>query len=367
MSQTAALDLAALLRPELAELSAYLPDLAHYAVRLDANEAPPLLSSHARERLARAAAELAWERYPDPTARELREAIAARCGVSREEILVGVGSDEVIALLITALARPRGKGPVSIVTTTPSFVMYRLSARVRGMQVVEVPLDGGWDLATESLARAVEMTEPNVVFIASPNNPTGNMASRDRLARVIESARGALVVIDEAYVDYASRDQLDLYRKHPNVAVLRTLSKVGFASLRLGWVIARPELVRELDKARLPYNTPMLSQRLATVALTELADEIRGITRLVVEERESLAARVAELPGFEVTPREANFLWVRCPRPAGELYAGLCQRGVLVRSFHEKGGRLANQLRVTVGTREENARFLAALGEAARA
>jgi histidinol-phosphate aminotransferase len=359
------LNLGALLRPELSELTAYLPELGSFSVRLDANEAPPLLGREATERLAQVAAETAWERYPDPTARELRATIAARCGVSPEEVLVGVGSDELITLLLTALDRPKRRPPANVVTLTPTFVMYKMSARARGLRVVEVPLDAAWDLADESVLRALEMAAPNLVFIASPNNPTGTMATLERLRRVVEAACDAVVVVDEAYVDYAARDQLPLYREYPNVVVLRTLSKIGFASLRVGWLLGRPELVRELDKVRLPYNLGAVSQRLGALVLGELADEVAGVCRRVVEERQRLARELARMSGVQVTPSEANFLWIKTERAAAEVFAGLCQRGVLVRSFHQSSGRLSSQLRVTVGTRAEDDAFLAALREVA--
>ena len=152
------------------------------AIRLDANEAPALLSASARARLAEVAGSTAWQLYPDARSAHLREAIAAKTGVGADEVFAGVGSDEVIATLLTALVRPRVKNLVpTVLTTTPSFVMYRQSARARGLNVIEVPLDAEWDLAESSMLKALEMTPPNVVFIATPNNPTGNLMSRDRL------------------------------------------------------------------------------------------------------------------------------------------------------------------------------------------
>ncbi len=357
------MDYSSLLRPELEELSAYVPDLAPYRVRLDANEAPPLLGESSLRRLAEVAG-ANWERYPDPTAPALRDAIARRCGVTRDEVMVGVGSDEVIATLLTACNRSSGRAP-TVVTTTPTFVMYRMSAQVRGMQVLEVPLDESWDLPVSSLQRALDFAGAALVFIASPNNPTGTMASWDRLRTLIESAPQTLFVIDEAYVDYASRNQLELYHSHPNVAVLRTLSKIGFAALRVGWMLGAPELIAGLNKVRQPYNLNSLSQRLATLVLDELADDVGDLVRRVREERERLAGIVSSRLGLRVAPREANFLWVECGRPAEEVHRGLAERGILVRSFHRAGGRLARQLRITVGTREENDALVAALGEVA--
>jgi histidinol-phosphate aminotransferase len=361
-----AFSVSALSRPELGELTAYLPDLAQYRIRLDANEAPPLLGPSARALIAAALTSDPAERYPDPTLGALRRAIAGRLGVTAAEVLPGVGSDEVISLLLTAFVRPPpGADTATVLTTTPSFVMYRMSARCRGLRVLEVPLDASWDLSLDALKSAIAMSPPNIVFIASPNNPSGNLMSSDRLEGLIEAAPSALVVIDEAYIAYSARDQLDLYRRFDNVAILRTLSKVGFAAFRLGFLLARPEVVAELDKVRLPYNVPGPTQRVAELAFTELAPELERLTSLVVAERARLTRELSRLPRLTVTPSQANFLWLRCERPASELYEALKARGILVRSFHGRGGRLAHQLRVTVGTPSENDELLAALTELA--
>jgi histidinol-phosphate aminotransferase len=356
--------IAALSRPELAELSVYSPDLASYRVRLDANEAPPLMSAAARQRIGQVLAEGAWERYPDPSLSGLRRAIAQSLGVTPAEILPGIGSDEVIGLLLTAFVRPLPPADTAtVLTTTPSFVMYRMSARCRGLRVLEVPLDAEWDLSVDAMKSACAMSPPSIVFIASPNNPTGNLMSLTRLEQVIAAAPQALFVIDEAYIAYSDRDQLGLYRSWPNVAILRTLSKVGFAAFRLGFLLGRPDVVAELDKVRLPYNVPTPTQRVAELAFTELEPEVKRIAQEVVRERARVAAALARLPGAQVTPSQANFLWLRCARPAAELYEALKQRGILVRSFHSRGGRLSHQLRITIGTAAENDELCASLTE----
>ena len=228
-----------LLRPELADVKAYLPTLGDYRIRLDANEAPPLYPPHVQARLVEEAGRIAFERYPDATSSALRGAIAERIGVAPEEVLLGVGSDELITLLLTAMTRPRRNNePPALLTTTPTFVMFRMSARLRGQRVLEVPLDADWDLAEASMLRGIEMSEPHVIFIASPNNPTSTVASAERLERVIEAAKTSLVVVDEAYVDYAERHRLELFRRYENVVVMRTLSKIGFAALRVGYLWA---------------------------------------------------------------------------------------------------------------------------------
>jgi histidinol-phosphate aminotransferase len=352
-----------LLRPELADFKPYTPDGGTYRVRLDANEAPPLFPPHARERLGKAFSEIALERYPDATERELRGAVATRLGVAPEEVLLGVGSDELIAILLTALSHSKkASDPPTVLTTTPSFVMYRMTARLRGQRVVEVPLDAGWELAEDAMLRALEMAPPHVVFIATPNNPTGTVPPKERLERLIRAAPGSLFVVDEAYVDYADRHLLDLFRRHENVVILRTLSKVGFAALRVGWLVGHRQLVAELDKVRLPYNLGTTSQVLATLVLGELWPDVLGVIETVKAERARLASALADR-GIVVTPCQANFLWIKTPSPAGEVFEGLRSRGVLVRSFHEKGGRLSHQLRVTIGTPAENDDLLRCLDE----
>jgi histidinol-phosphate aminotransferase len=353
-----------LLRSELAELSSYVPsDPPGVRVRLDANEAPPNPSAHLREVVARAIARTALERYPDARARELKGRIAERTGARAEELLVGTGSDEVISLLLTAMGRPRERAPQAIVLVpSPTFVMYRVSARGHGMKAVEVPLDAAWDLDVGPMKRALEMMRPGVVFVASPNNPTGNRVSDDRLAALLESAGDALVVLDEAYVDFAAGgSRRDWRARHPRLGILRTLSKVGLAALRIGWLEADEALVREVDKVRQPFNVSATSQAAAAAVLGEAWEDVRAHVAGVVRERERVAEAVRGVPGFDVTPSEANFLWVATPRPAAEVHRSLLERGVLVRSFHAAGGRLANRVRVTLGTPAENDELLEAL------
>jgi histidinol-phosphate aminotransferase len=279
---------------------------------------------------------------------------------------MGVGSDEILALLVTALAKPRRAAePPIVVTTSPTFVMYKMSARLRGQRVIEVPLDADWDLAEEGMLKALELGPPHLVFIASPNNPTGTLMSRERLERVIRAAPRSLVVVDEAYIDYADRTQLDLFRSHENVAILRTLSKVGFAALRIGWLVGRPELVRELDKIRLPYNASGVAQALGALVVGELWNDVLAVVRSVKSERARLAEALGRELGVGVSPAQANFLWVKTPGPAGDVFRGLAERGVLVRSFHESGGRLSHQLRITVGSPTENDELVRAWRELA--
>jgi len=347
-----------LVRPELATIDAYVPHVGHYDVRLDANESPQLLSSAAHARVAEALVAPSFNRYPDVNALELREAIAEHTKSSVAEIIAGCGSDEVIAILLGPIDKPREKAPrARIVTTTPTFVMYRLSAKVRGIDVVEVPLDATWNLDVSGMKRALEFARPNIVFIATPNNPTGGCMSEDRLRSVIEAAADALVVLDEAYVSFSNTNVAHLRREYPNVATLGTISKIGFAALRVGWLVGSPELVHELHKLRQPYNIPLPSQRAATFVLRELQSEVDRLVTHVIAERERVTRELERL-GFGVAPSQTNFVWVATKRPATEVFEGLAANSILVRSFAKSGGRLAHQLRVTIGTQTENDRFL---------
>jgi histidinol-phosphate aminotransferase len=361
-------DWSSLLRPELAELASYVPaDPPGVWVRLDANEAPPLATPRVREAVARAVERTALERYPDARARELRARLAERTGARADDLLVGTGSDEVISLLLTALARPRERAPQAVVLApTPTFVMYKVTARGHGCKAVEVPLDAAWDLDVRSMTRAMEMTRPSVVFVASPNNPTGNRVSEDRLEALLAAAGDALFVLDEAYVDFAGASLRGWRARFPRLAVLRTLSKVGLAALRIGWLEADEALVREVDKVRQPFNVSATSQAAAAAVLAEAWDDVGAHVAGVVSERGRVGEAIAAMPGFEVTPSQANFLWVGTPRPAAEVHASLLARGVLVRSFHAAGGRLAQRLRVTIGTPADNDALLEALREGAK-
>lgn len=354
--------LRSLLRPELAELSSYVPaDPPGISARLDANEAPASASPVIREVVARAVAHVPLERYPDARAMELKAAIAARTGARPDELLVGTGSDEVISLVLNGLSRPRAKVPQPVLLTpTPTFVMYRVTGRAHGWKSVEVPLDADWDLDVAGTRRAIEALSPSVLFIASPNNPTSNRVSEARLTQVIEAAEGGLVILDEAYVDYAGPSLRGLRARYPHLAVLRTLSKIGLAALRVGWLEADAELVRELDKGRQPFNVSATSQLAAAAVLTEAWGAVEGEVKRVLAERRRVAEELARIPGFAVAPSDANFLWVRTERPAGEVVDALAARGVLVRSFHAAGGRLARQIRVTIGSERDNDRLLAA-------
>ena len=386
-----------LLRPELADLVAYVPhDPPGIEVKLDANEAPPV-SPAVCEVVARAIASVALERYPDPRALRLKEAIAKRTGAKVGDLLVGTGSDEVIGLVSNALAWPRRRNTQGVILTpTPTFVMYRITARAHGLKPVEVPLDASWDLDVAMTKKAIAMMQPSVVFVASPNNPTGNRMSVDRLEEIVCAAGGgggekragtgtatamaammlsatgteggeggAFVIVDEAYVDYSGPNaSVRGWRaRYPHLGILRTVSKVGLAALRVGWLEADPGLVAEIDKTRQPFNVSATSQIAAAAVLEEAWDELQAGVARVVAAREKLSAAIAALEGFSVTPSAANFVWVKTPVASEKVQEHLAKDGILVRSFHKSGGRLGAQLRITIGEDAQHDRLLASLAK----
>jgi histidinol-phosphate aminotransferase len=246
--------------------------------------------------------------------------------------------------------------------------MYRITARGHGLKPVEVPLDVAWDLDVNQTKRAIELMQPSVVYVASPNNPTGNRMTDGRVRDVVTAAKDAVAIVDEAYVDYAG-PQASVRRwrpDHRHLGILRTVSKIGLAALRVGWLEADAGIVAELDKVRQPLNVSATSQAAAAAVLEECWDEVQADVARVVAARDSMARAIAELPGLSVTPSAANFLWVKTSMPAEQVFSALVADKILVRSFHASGGRMASQLRITVGTGAENARLLESLGKTAR-
>ncbi len=255
-------------------------------------------------------------------------------------------------------------GPDRVVLSLdPGFVMYRMIALFAGMRYVGVPLreaDFGLDLP--ALLDAVRRERPAVVFVAYPNNPTGNLFAESDLVAVIEAAPG-LVVVDEAYAPFTDASFLGRVGRWPNLVVMRTVSKMGLAGLRLGYLVGPAAWLQEFEKVRLPYNINVLTQRAAELALRHKA-VLDGQTRSIRLERARLHSLLSSISGLVVYPSEANFILFRSPPGRGSaIFAGLKDRGILVKNLHGAHSSLADCLRVTVGTPEEDGRFVAALRE----
>jgi histidinol-phosphate aminotransferase len=328
------------------------------AIKLDANESPFALSEAASSSLARALLEPALHRYPDAGARELRGILSHQLGVDGTELLFGNGSDELLALLCAAFGEPRpGQARARLLYPSPGFVVFKTAAISHGLDVVEVPLAPDFAPDEDALLAAVEREQPNLIFLATPNNPTGTVWPRSTVEKLIARHPEVITVVDEAYLAYHDQPTCgDLALAHPHCLVLGTLSKIGLAGLRVGYLIGQREVVAEVEKVRPPYNLSTPAQRAAAVILREHRAELEAHFAEVKTQREWLARELAPL--VEVFPSGANFLLVRVPN-ARALYEGLAQRGVLVRCFDR--GALAGCLRITVGTSEENRALVEAL------
>jgi histidinol-phosphate aminotransferase len=344
-----------LVREEVLALTAYDVGAAAGMVKLDAMENPYALPQELRREIADLAAGAAINRYPNPQAPELKARLRQVMAIPEAfDILLGNGSDEIIQLMVQALARP---GAV-VLAPDPSFAMYRIYALVNRMRYVGVPLGPDFTLDCARLLAAIEEHQPALTFIAYPNNPTGNLFPEADVLRIVQAAPG-VVVLDEAYHAFAQKSFIRRLAEHPNLVVMRTLSKIGMAGLRLGYAAGSPAWMREFDKVRPPYNVNVLTQLVAERLLAH-ADVLAQQAAAIRGERGRLKAGFERMPGVTAFASDANFLLLRVP-DAGRVFAGMKQRGVLVKNFHGSHPLLSQCLRITVGTAEENTQCLAAL------
>jgi histidinol-phosphate aminotransferase len=344
-----------LFRPEVLELHAYHVPPASGMIKLDAMENPHLLPQGLRDEIALAVANAQINRYPDAGAHQLKadilKAVKLPAGM---EVLLGNGSDEIIQLLAMAVAKP---GAV-LLSVEPSFVMYKMIATFVGMRYVGVPLDEDFALDLNAMLDAIGRERPALVFLAYPNNPTGNLFDASAIERIIEAAPG-LVVVDEAYYAFASDSFIPHLARYDNLLVMRTFSKLGMAGLRLGFLAGSAAWLSELEKLRLPYNVGVLTQ-LVAAKLLEHHDVLLAQAENIKRERTQLLAALAAIGGVHAYPSEANFILFRVAK-ATQIFEGLKQRGILIKNLNGGHPALAGCLRVTVGTQHENGQFLAAL------
>jgi histidinol-phosphate aminotransferase len=346
-----------LVREEILALKAYHVPSAAGMIKLDAMENPYRLPEALREEVGRFVSTLPVNRYPDPTAPELKARLRATFGIPEQYgLLIGNGSDEIIQIVAHALARP---GAV-LLAPEPSFAMYRLDAVLARMRYVGVPLNRDFTLNAARFLDAIEKHRPAVVFLAYPNNPTGNLFPEHEVERIVAAAPG-LIVIDEAYHVFAGKTFMTELGRFENLMVMRTISKLGLAGVRLGYAAARTGWIRELDKVRPPYNVSVLTQFVAERVLAHI-QVLHGQAERIKAERAAMLERLRDLDGVEAFPSDANFILVRVP-DADAVDARLKARKILVRNFHGSHPLLANCLRLTVGTPGENELALAALAE----
>ncbi len=343
-------------REEIRALTAYHVPASGGLVKLDAMENPYRLPAPMAEDLGRHLAQVAINRYPDPQAAGLKAALRGAMGIPDDlDMILGNGSDELLQVFAMALARP---GAVML-ALEPSFVMYRMTALTCGLAYEGVSLADDFSLDLEATLQAVERHRPAITWIAYPNNPTGNLFPREAILRIVEASPG-LVVLDEAYYPFAGGESfLPEVGRHPNLVLVRTVSKLGLAGLRLGLAVGPRDWLAEFDKVRLPYNVNVLTDAAARFVL-ERHDVLEDQTRRIVAERGRLEAGLDAIAGIRRFPSAANFVLARVP-DAPRAFEALKSRGILVKNLHGSHPLLGHCLRFTVGTADENATLLAAL------
>lgn len=346
-------------RDEIRALAAYHVAPDEGLVKLDAMENPYRLPAAIAEELGRELAGVAVNRYPDPRAPALKAALREAMAIPDAlEIVLGNGSDEILQIIAVALAKPGS----TMLCPEPSFAMYKMSAVSAGMDYAGVCLAPDFGLDLPATLAAVERLRPALTWIAYPNNPTGNLFARESVLAVIEASPG-LVVVDEAYHAFSGGASfMGEVGRHPNLVLVRTVSKLGLAGLRLGLAVGPREWLAEFDKVRLPYNVNVLSAVAARYLLGR-REVLEAQARDIVRDRAALEAGLDGIAGVRRYPSSANFVLVRVA-DGPRAFEGLRSRGILVRNFHGSHPLLANCLRLTVGTPEENAKLLAALARA---
>ena len=344
----------ALPRSGLRELEPYQAPQLEVAVRLNTNESPYPLPETFREELAGAVRGLELNRYPDREATDLREAIAKHAGHPVEGTWAANGSNEIIQQLLLAYG-----GPDRTVTVfEPTYALHERLSWVTHSEIMRLWLAEPWALGSNDVERAIA-GDPAVVFVCSPNNPTGNAQPLGTIERLAAGA-GALVIVDEAYGEFAGVSAAGLVAEHPNLVVVRTFSKAfALAGARIGYCLASPEVVDDLRRVRLPYHLSALTQAAGLAALRH-AGEALAILDAIRSERDRIFHALSAMPGVAAFPSDANFVLLRPPKPAGDVWRGLLDRGVLVRDMTSV---VPGTLRVTAGTAEEVGSFLHALEE----
>jgi histidinol-phosphate aminotransferase len=345
----------AVLRDDVRAMDAYAVPSAVGFIKLDAMENPFALPEPLQRELGERLGRQPLNRYPLSDPRGVKERLGKAMGLAPgARLMLGNGSDELIHLVIQACARPGA----TVLSPWPSFSMYELSARFNGCRFVGVPLRADFTLDTNAVLAALAEHSPAVVFLAYPNNPTGNLFDRSGLEAILRAAPG-LVVIDEAYLPFAQDTFMPQLRQWPDLLVLRTLSKLGMAGLRLGYLAGDPEWIAEIEKLRPPYNVNVLTLAAADFLLEHLATfESQAV--MLRAERSRVAAGLAAMRGVTVFPSAANFLLFRVA-DADHVFDALKSRGILIKNLSKAHPLLAGCLRTTIGTAVENDALLQAL------
>lgn len=353
------MDIRKFVRPNIYSLSAYEAKEIPCKVKLDANESPYGLSSETLRKLVSPENRKLFatlNRYPDPEAKALKKLISEELGLRPKNILQGNGSDELIYYLITTFGGP-------VLYPVPTFSMYGIIAKAIGERNIEVPLDEDFDIEMGRTLLEIRREKPGIIFLSSPNNPTGNCFSAEKILKIIETTSSkSIVVVDEAYQPFASdKGFVPMLKDYGNLVIMRTLSKIGLAGLRVGFMIANEDIIGQVNKIRLPFNLNSLSQRIALDVMKN-RKMVKLNIKSIVSERERLFNELSKIQGIRPYPSEANFILFGVEN-SDRVFKGLLSGGVLVRNMK---GVVDNCLRVTVGTPEENKIFINVLKRALR-
>ncbi len=345
------LDLIQLVKEKVQSLKAYHVENVDCEIKLHANENSFPLPPEILKQFEEVFKSTELNRYPDPDCGSLKQTLAKRLDVEPENLAIGNGSDELIQILLQVFCDP-GE---TVGFPDPTFAMYSIIAQGMGLKSQTHPLDDQWDFKAELFLETMEASQARIAFLSYPNNPTGNCFSAPEVQKVIENFSG-IVVLDEAYHDFAGKSFLSELPKHNNLILLRSLSKIGLAALRVGYAVADPVIINQIDKVRLPYNSNALSQKLTERLLNHFAPVQKQLDALI-KERDGMIRELSKFKSLTVFPSDANFVLFRVEQDANALFKQLMESGILVRNLSGHP-RLKNCLRVTIGTPDENKAFL---------
>jgi histidinol-phosphate aminotransferase len=338
-------------------LKAYHVETVERGIKLHANENPYPPSPELLKKILARFEKMGLNRYPDPDCKTLKEAISTRIGVPTKQLVIGNGSDELIQSLMQVFCNEGD----TIAFPDPTFAMYAITAKGMGLKVHTFPLNDNWDFEAIHLIEKLNTSNARIVFISYPNNPTGNCFSRTEIQKLVEKFEG-IVVLDEAYYDFSGHTFLSQMKDHNNLVILRSLSKIGLAGLRVGYGIFPSTLVDEINKVRLPYNSNSISQ----IAATELMINFETVQKQIdsiKEEQTRLLDELAKIKSITAFPSNANFILFQASQNGEHIFRNLMENGVLVRNLGAHP-RLKNCMRVTIGTKAENDQFLDRLTKA---
>lgn len=349
------------IRPVIKKIAAYHVADASGLIKLDAMENPYQLSAGLKIALQKELSTAELNRYPDPSASDLRTRLRQVMQVPKDKsIVLGNGSDELIQMLAMAVADHECNKDVCLMSFEPGFVMYKMIADFVGIKYRGVSLTENFTLDMVATREAIKKYQPAIIFIAYPNNPSANCYDEKDIEEIINIAPG-MVVLDEAYHPFAQTSFMSRLNDFDNLLVMRTVSKMGLAGLRLGLLCGHPDIINEIDKIRLPYNINILTQLCAEFVLDNVA-ELDRQAKLIRDEREMLFYKMDAIKQIQVFPSQANFILFRVlDKNANDVFESIKQSGVLIKNMKADVGLLKNCLRVTVGTADENRAFLAAL------